>query len=181
MNKAFHVVFKNHGVTFLPIWERLHATYKDFLNSPDATQRQWGLCIMDDVLEFCGEQSWNYSTYIIEPLIAGCRDQVPANRQAAAYGIGVAAHKGGPQWSQFCGAAVEILFQVTQFPNARGDDDVYATENACAAIAKVLHYNAANVPNQQQVIAQWIDTLPIINDDEAAPYAYAYLAQLIDQ
>lgn len=181
MNKAFHVIFKNHGVAFLPTWERLHATYTDFLKSQDPTQRQWGLCIMDDVLEFCGEQSWNYSSHIIEPLIAGCRDPAPANRQAAAYGIGVAAHKGGPQWSQFLGAAIELLFQVTQFPNARGDDDVYATENACAAIAKVLHYNAASVPNQQQVITQWIDTLPIVNDEEAAPYAYAYLAQLIDQ
>jgi hypothetical protein len=135
---------------------------------------------MDDVLEFCGAESFKYQAYIIEPLIAGCRDPAPANRQAAAYGIGVAAHKGGPQWSPFLGPAVELLFQVTQVPNARGDDDVYATENACAAIAKVLHYNPGSVPNQQQVINQWIDTLPIVNDDEAAPYAYAYLAQLID-
>ncbi|KUJ10726.1 ARM repeat-containing protein [Mollisia scopiformis] len=181
MNKAYHCIFKNHGVSFLPSWERLHATYEQFLKSQDPTQRQWGLCIMDDVLEFCGEESWKYNSYIIEPLVAGCRDPAPANRQAAAYGIGVAAHKGGPQWSQFLGPATELLFQVTQFPNARGDDDVYATENACAAIAKVLHYNPASVPNQQQVIVQWLDTLPVVNDEEAAPYAYAYLAQLIDQ
>jgi hypothetical protein len=181
MNKAFHCIFKHHGTAFLPAWERLHSTYNDFIKSQDPTQRQWGLCIMDDVLEFCGEQSWNYNSYIIEPLIAGCRDQAPANRQAAAYGIGVAAHKGGPQWSQFLGAAIEVLFAVTQVPNARGDDDVYATENACAAIAKILHYNAGSVQNVPQVIAQWIETLPIVNDEEAAPYAYAYLAQLIDQ
>jgi len=181
MNKAFHCIFKNHGNSFLPHWERLHVTYNDFLKSQDPTQRQWGLCIMDDVLEFCGEQSFNYQAYIVEPLIAGCRDPAPANRQAAAYGIGVAAHKGGPQWSQFLGAAVEVLFSVTQFPNARGDDDVYATENACAAIAKVLHYNASSVANQPQVTSQWIDTLPVVNDEEAAPYAYAYLAQLIEQ
>lgn len=181
MNKAFHCIFKNHGVSFLPAWERLHGTYEAFLKSQDPTQRQWGLCIMDDVLEFCGERSWTYSNHIIEPLIAGCRDIAPANRQAAAYGIGVAAHKGGPQWSQFLGAAIEVLFQVTQFPNARGDDDVYATENACAAIAKVMHYNASAVQNPQQVVTQWIDTLPVVNDEEAAPYAYAYLSQLIDQ
>ena len=181
MNKAFHCIFKSHGVAFLPAWERLHGTYEIFLKSQDPTQRQWGLCIMDDVLEFCGDRSWGYSTYIIEPLIAGCRDPAPANRQAAAYGIGVAAHKGGSQWSQFLGAAVEVLFQVTQFPNARGDDDVYATENACAAIAKVLHFNSSAVQNPQQVISQWIDCLPIVNDEEAAPYAYAYLSELINQ
>ena len=181
MNKAFHCIFKHHGAAFLPSWERLNSTYQAFLTSADPTQRQWGLCIIDDVVEFCGEQSWKYSTLIIDPLIAGCRDQAPANRQAAAYGIGVAAHKGGPQWSAFLGGAIELLFHVTQFPNARGDDDVYATENACAAIAKVLQHNAASVANQEQVIPLWIDTLPITNDEEAAPYAYAYLTRLIEQ
>ncbi|KAI9052596.1 hypothetical protein LZ554_003939 [Drepanopeziza brunnea f. sp. 'monogermtubi'] len=181
MNKAYHCIFKHHGAAFLNAWQRLNPTYDQFLRSEDPTQRQWGLCIMDDVLEFCGEQSWNYSQAIINPLIAGCKDLAPANRQAAAYGIGVAAHKGGPQWSQFLVGAVELLFQVTQFPNARGDDDVYATENACAAIAKVLHFHSRSLPNLQQVIVQWIETLPIVNDDEAAPFAYRYLGELIEQ
>jgi hypothetical protein len=181
MNKAYHCIFKNHGVSFLSAWGRLHTTYEQFLRSQDPTQRQWGLCIMDDVLEFCGEESFKYNNLIVEPLIAGCTDQAPANRQAAAYGIGVAAHKGGQQWSPFLSAVMPLLFQVTQVPNARGDDDVYATENACAAIAKILHYNPSAIQNQQQVIVQWIDTLPVINDEEAAPYAYAFLAQLIDQ
>jgi hypothetical protein len=66
-------------------------------------------------------------------------------------------------------------------PEARNDENVYATENACAAIAKILHYNAGSVGDVQAVVAQWIDTLPVINDEEAAPYAYAYLAELIDQ
>jgi hypothetical protein len=181
MNKAFHCIFKNHGAAFLPAWERLGPTYQQFLSSPDPTQRQWGLCIMDDVLEFCGEVSFKYSSFITGPLLSGCEDPAPANRQAAAYGIGVAAHKGGPQWSQFCAGAVDILLKVTRLPMARGDDDIYATENACAALAKILHYNAASVQNPQHVITQWIDTLPIVNDEEAAPYAYAYLTQLIDQ
>ena len=181
MNKAFHCIFKNHGVAFLPSWERLQSTYAAFLGSEDATQRQWGLCIIDDVLEFCGEQSWNYSQSIINPLVAGCRDVIPANRQAAAYGIGVAAHKGGSQWSQFVGGALELLFNATQFPNARGDDDVYATENACAAIAKILHFNDSAVSNRDQVISLWVDTLPVVNDEEAAPYAYSFLALLIKE
>lgn len=181
MNKAYHCIFKNHGTAFLPAWERLHATYEAFLKSPDPTQRQWGLCIMDDVLEFCGDRSWTYGMHILQPLIDGCKDAAPANRQAAAYGIGVAAHKGGQEWASFLGAAVSLLFDVTRFPNARGDDDVYATENACASIAKILHYNNSSVQNQQDVTTQWLDTLPIVNDEEAAPYAYAYLAQLIDQ
>ncbi|RSL65738.1 hypothetical protein CEP53_003574 [Fusarium sp. AF-6] len=181
MNKAFHAIFKNHGAVFLPAWERLMSTYEGFLTSPDPTQRQWGLCIMDDVLEYCGPESTRYANYITQPLIDGCRDPSAAIRQAAAYGIGVAAHRGGAPWAQFLGGSVPFLFQVTQVVDARNEDNVYATENACAAIAKILHYNASTVGDVQNVITQWVETLPVTNDEEAAPYAYAYLAELIDQ
>ena len=181
MNKAFHAIFKNHGASFLPAWERLMPTYEGFLKSPDPTQRQWGLCIMDDVLEYCGPESIRYANYITQPLIDGCRDSSAAIRQAAAYGVGVAAHRGGAPWAQFLGGSIPFLFQVTQVPDARNEDNVYATENACAAIAKILHFNAGSVGDTQQLITQWIDTLPVTNDEEAAPYAYAYLAELIDQ
>lgn len=181
MNKAYHSIFKHHGAAFLPSWERLINTYEAFLGSDDATQRQWGLCIMDDVLEYCGPESSRYANFITQPLINGCRDSSAAIRQAAAYGIGVAAHRGGAPWSQFLSGAVPCLFQVTQVQDPRSEDNVYATENACAAIAKILHYNPSQVGDVQSVVTQWIDTLPVTNDEEAAPYAYAYLAELINQ
>ncbi|KJZ76203.1 hypothetical protein HIM_04285 [Hirsutella minnesotensis 3608] len=181
MNKAFHSIFKHHGAAFLPAWERLMPTYEGFLRSPESTQRQWGLCIMDDVLEYCGTESSRYANYISQPLIDGCRDSSPAIRQAAAYGIGVAAHRGGAPWSAFVGQSVPFLFQVTQVANARNEDNVYATENACAALAKILHYNAGSVMDAPTATVQWLDTLPVTNDEEAAPYAYAYLVELIDQ
>jgi hypothetical protein len=181
MNKAFHTIFKNQGASFLPHWEQLLDFYKSAVVNQDATQRQWAICIFDDVLEFCGPQSWAYSQHIIQPLLDGMRDDVAANRQAAVYGVGVAAHKGGEAWSEFVAASLPLLFQVTQRPNARQDDDVFATENACASIAKILHYNSSKVQNKQDVAHAWIDTLPVTNDEEAAPYAYSFLGQLIDQ
>jgi hypothetical protein len=181
MNKAFHTIFKNMGTNFLGPWERLMPFYQSFASSSDPTQRQWALCIYDDVLEFCGQQSWQLSGEITKALIRGMTDENAANRQAAAYGVGIAAQKGGEQWSDFVAASLEMLFQITRVPNARSEDEVFATENACAAIAKVLHYNASKVPNPQQVVEQWLDTLPVVNDEEAAPYAYSFVAQLIDQ
>jgi len=181
MNKAFHTIFKNQGRSFLPAWARLLPFYDAFITDQDSTQRQWALCIMDDVLEFCGEQSWNYQDHICQPLIDGMRDEIPANRQAACYGVGIAAQKGGPAWSEFVAKCLPALFAVCQIPNGREDDHVFATENACASIAKILQSNAAKVPNVQGVVAHWVNTLPVVNDEEAAPYAYMFLAQLIDQ
>lgn len=181
MNKAFHCVFKYHRNRFLPHWETLVSTYEKFLQSNDPTQRQWALCIMDDVLEYCGEQSSQYANLIAQPLLQGCQDPSPAIRQAAAYGIGVAARHGGNAWSAFLGGAVPFLFEAMRFPDPRNEDNAYATENACAAIAKILHFNAAAVAQPDQVIAEWVNYLPITNDEEAAPYAYLYLAELISK
>ncbi len=136
---------------------------------------------MDDVLEYCGPESSHYANYITQPLINGCQDPSPAIRQAAAYGIGVAAHRGGAPWAQFLAGTIPFLFRAVQIPNARDDENVYATENVCAAIAKILHYNASAVQQIDEVVNQWVGTLPVTNDEEAAPYAYAYLAELIDK
>ncbi|KAL2363213.1 hypothetical protein RJZ56_003848 [Blastomyces dermatitidis] len=181
MNKAFHIIFKNHGPAFLPAWGQLLSFYDSFIASQDSTQRQWGICIMDDVLEFCGEQSWNYKDHILQPLINGMRDDNAANRQAACYGVGMAAQKGGLAWSEFVAASIPTLFQATQHAKARTQEHIFATENASASIAKILHYNSSKVQNPQEVVENWFNTLPIVNDEEAAPYVYSFLAQLIDQ
>jgi hypothetical protein len=181
MNKAFHAVFKNHGASFLPAWEQLLPFFDAFASSQDATQRQWALCVMDDVLEFCGEASWNYKDHMLQPLITGMQDENPSNRQAAAYGVGVAAQKGGLAWSEFVAASIPTLLQITRHPQGRTDEHVFATENGCSSIAKILHFNPSKVQNPQEVVENWIDTLPVVNDEEAAPYAYSFLAQLIDQ
>lgn len=181
MNKAFHTIFKHQGQNFLPHWERLLNYYDLFVTSQDPTQRQWALCILDDVLEFCGPASSHYYSHIAQPLVDGMRDDQAANRQAACYGVGVAAHKGGDNWTEFAAASLPILFEVTRRQNARSDDDAFATENACASIAKILHFNNGKVQNIPEVVGMWVETLPVVNDEEAAPYAYSFLAQLIDE
>jgi importin-5 len=181
MNKAFHIIFKHHGTTFIPFWERLIRYYQEFLCSADPTQRQWALCIIDDVIEFCGPASWKYMEHFLKPLVDGLGDDSAANRQAAAYGVGIAAKCGGPAYAEFVAACVPKLFEVVKHPHAREEDHIYATENACATIAKILKYNSSHVQNASTLIGPWLDTLPIISDEEAAPYAYAFLAELVQR
>lgn len=181
MNKAFNSIFKNHGTSFLGPWERLMPLYKEFLSSGDQMQRQWGLCIMDDVFEYCGPVSIQYAPYVTQPLVLGCSDESAPIRQAAAYGIGEAARCGGEAWAPFVAGTVPILFQMTQVPNAREEENVYATENACVAIAKILRFNQSHLPDMVSTAGQWLETLPVTNDEDGAPFAYAYLAQLITQ
>jgi importin-5 len=77
--------------------------------------------------------------------------------------------------------ALEPLFQCVARSDAREDEHIYATENACAAIAKIIHFNASAIPNIDTVIASWLDTLPIVNDEEEAPHAYNILMDLVER
>jgi len=95
--------------------------------------------------------------------------------------VGVAGHHGGPQFAGFCAMALEPLFQSIARADARSEEHVYATENACAAIAKIIHFNASTIPNIDTVIASWLDTLPIVNDEEEAPHAYNILMDLAEK
>ena len=74
--------------------------------------------------------------------------------------------------------ALESLFQCIARPDAREEENVYATENACAAIAKIIHFNSSSIPNIESVISSWLDTLPIVYDEEEAPHAYNILMDL---
>jgi hypothetical protein len=75
--------------------------------------------------------------------------------------------------------ALEPLFRCIARSDAREEEAVYATENACSAIAKIIHFNASNIPNIESVIGSWLDTLPIIHDEEEGPHAYNILMDLV--
>lgn len=64
--------------------------------------RQWGLCIFDDVVEHCSPSSFKYAEYFLRPMLQSICDNSPEVRQAAAYGVGVMAQFGGDSYRPFC-------------------------------------------------------------------------------
>lgn len=66
-------------------------------------------------------------------------------RQAAAYGCGVLGQFAGPAFAQVCAQAIPRLVQVIQDPDSRNEVNLNPTENAIAAVTKILKYNASAV------------------------------------
>lgn len=64
--------------------------------------RQWGLCIFDDVVEHCSPSSFKYASYFLGQMLQSLGDLRPEVRQAAAYGVGVMAQYGGDSYTQYC-------------------------------------------------------------------------------
>lgn len=66
-------------------------------------------------------------------------------RQAAAYGCGVLGQFAGPAFATVCAQAIPLLVQVIQSPDARSEVNLNPTENAIAAVTKILKYNNSAV------------------------------------
>ena len=60
--------------------------------------RQFGLCIFDDWLEHAGEASFNYQQLFVPHFVRYICAKQGTVRQNAAYGVGLMAQHGGPNY-----------------------------------------------------------------------------------
>ncbi|CAD6646038.1 HLJ1_G0021340.mRNA.1.CDS.1 [Saccharomyces cerevisiae] len=101
-------------------------------------------------------------------------------RQAASYIIGVCAQYAPSTYADVCIPTLDTLVQIVDFPGSKLEENRSSTENASAAIAKILYAYNSNIPNVDTYTANWFKTLPTITDKEAASFNYQFLSQLIE-
>ena len=66
------------------------------------TDRQWALCVFDDLIEACGAQSVQFGEHFVPAMMQYLQDEHPYVRQAAAYGVGVMAGVDGGAYVETC-------------------------------------------------------------------------------
>ncbi|RKO92447.1 armadillo-type protein [Blyttiomyces helicus] len=181
LSRTIHEILKAQRETFLPHFNKLVPALKAFMSNPNPEARQWSICVYDDVIEFAGPASVSYQGEFLSAFAAALSDQSADIRQAASYGWGVAAQFGGPAYFPACAEALSGLFAVIGAAGSRSKENVIATENAISAVGKICQFaGASGTFNLDQVLAAWVKTLPIVEDDEEAPATYNYLIDLIE-
>lgn len=65
-------------------------------------------------------------------------------------------------------------------PDSRGDENVNATENAIAAVTKILQFNSSLI-NVNEVLPVWFGWLPIWEDEDELPDVYGFLLYLLEK
>ncbi|XP_072935690.1 importin-5 [Epargyreus clarus] len=141
------------------------------------SDRQWAICIFDDVIEYGGPACAKYQDIFLEPMLNGLREPEPEVRQAAAYGCGVLAQYGGAQFAGACARAVPLLAALIAEPGSRSVENLNATENAISAVTKIIKYNHSQI-NRDEIIRHWLTWLPVVEDTEEAPHVYSLLCEL---
>ncbi|XP_046853290.1 importin-5-like [Xenia sp. Carnegie-2017] len=178
VSDIMHSIFGCHKEDTLPLFEKLINDFYALLHSNSATDRQWSLCIFDDLIEHTGPVSFKYKDYFLRQMLDSIVHRTTDVRQAAAYGIGVMAQFGGKNYSPTFLEALPLLYEVVNDPKAKLPENIDATENAISAVTKICKYNHGNVA-VDEIIPIWLSWLPIVEDKEEAPHVYGYLCDLI--
>jgi len=177
---VIHALFSTYKESFLPIFDQLLPFITQLLKEERSwTDKQWGLCMFDDLIEFTGPRSFDYQAHFADFLLHYIVSTQPEVRQAASYGAGVMGQYGGPIYASLCANAVPRLIQVIQDPQSREPENIVPTENAISAVTKILQWNASAI-NVDEVIPLWFMWLPVSEDVDEAPYVYGYLCNLIE-
>ncbi|XP_061917237.1 importin-5 [Entelurus aequoreus] len=180
VSDILHSVFSSYKEKVLPWFEQLLQLIVQLIcpNRPWA-DRQWGLCIFDDVVEHCSPSSFKYAEYFLQPMLQSLCDNSPEVRQAAAYGVGVMAQYGGESYRPFCTEAIPLLVRVIQAADSRLKENVNATENCISAVGKVMRFRP-ECANVNEILPHWITWLPLNEDKEEAVHTFDFLCDLIE-
>ncbi|XP_067944804.1 importin-5-like [Watersipora subatra] len=180
ISDIIHSLFGTMGSDFLPVFEHLLNQFVRLIK-PDApwSDRQWGICIFDDLLEFTGPTAIKYQTYFLQSMCAALTDKQPEIRQASAYGIGVMAMFGQKAYNETLTAAFPVLCTMIQDSNSRSLENVNATENAISAVTKMCKYAPESI-NVVEVIQLWLGWLPVWEDTDEAVHVYGYMCDLFE-
>uniref|UniRef100_A0A7M4FMU7 Importin 5 n=1 Tax=Crocodylus porosus TaxID=8502 RepID=A0A7M4FMU7_CROPO len=180
VSDILHSIFSSYREKVLPWFEQLLPLIVNLICPhrpwPD---RQWGLCIFDDIVEHCSPSSFKYAEYFLRPMLQSVCDNSPEVRQAAAYGVGVMAQFGGDSYRPFCTEALPLLVRVIQSPDAKTKENVNATENCISAVGKIMKFKPDCV-NVEEVLPHWLSWLPLHEDKEEAVHTFNYLCDLIE-
>uniref|UniRef100_A0A1W7RAB9 Importin-5 n=1 Tax=Hadrurus spadix TaxID=141984 RepID=A0A1W7RAB9_9SCOR len=176
-----HALFASYKQEFFPYFDHLLPHFIQ-LSARDRpwSDHQWALCVFDDVIEHGGPACSKYQEYFMTLMMDSLTDNSPEVRQAAAYGVGVLGQHGGEGFAKACSEFIPRLAQMINAPDSRTPENVNATENAIAAVTKILSYNSSQV-SVEEIIPHWLSWLPVWEDEDEAPHVYGFLCTLLEQ
>ncbi|XP_013772605.1 importin-5-like [Limulus polyphemus] len=176
-----HSLFSTHKQEFLPCFDHLIHHFVRLLGPERPwTDHQWGICVFDDVIEYGGSACSKYQQYFLKPMLDALVSSNPEVQQASAYGFGVMGQFAGEGFAKTCADVVPLLVHMINMPDSRSPENLTATENAIAAITKILAYNSSQI-SVDEILPLWLNWLPVWEDEDEAPHVYGFLCTLLEQ
>uniref|UniRef100_A0A7S1TKG4 Importin subunit beta-1/Transportin-1-like TPR repeats domain-containing protein n=1 Tax=Erythrolobus australicus TaxID=1077150 RepID=A0A7S1TKG4_9RHOD len=147
-----------------------------------ANERRVALCVFCDVIEHGGPGGLGYTERVLPAMQMYATDDDADVRQAAAFGIGACAQHSREAFVRAGGEGVLApLGAVVSAPACRSDENELATDNAIAALLKMLEFQPACVPDANAVSNVVLAYLPIKGDLTEAKTAHEVFLRLVER
>lgn len=179
------VVFKTHRPLAQNLARQLlEEVLPEAAKDPVKRKQKFILFLLDDMVEFLGPDFLGPAYPKIVTQICGyAASKYAAIRQAAVYGLGMAAQHGG---AAFQASAVECLTALkgaielpldakTREKKSKLNQYNYAKENAISALGKILKYQPTT-PDASTLLEHWLTLMPLTHDFEEAKIMNDFLA-----
>ena len=172
---------------FLPYLDALMPHILPYAQAPSPVLRRAAVCIFCDVIENCAASpehapaAKRYFDAFFGAVLGGCDDPDADLRQACCFCVGLCAQH-SPTWlAPLHPAAAAALTAALSRPDAGHEDSEYATDNAAAALGRLVEHVA--MPTGQDaapLVALWLRHLPLRHDAEEALSSHAQLVRLVE-
>ena len=145
-------------------------------------EKKMGLFIMDDMVEFLGQellgQIW---PDISKTLIAHVDNNSCEIRQAASYGLGEFIKHTNVDYNQYASEVLEILYKGLEINSDGENEEEYhsAQDNVITALGKLIKYRGKEYSNLKEIIEKWLSNLPIKADISESPGQHDLLCDIV--
>lgn len=183
------ILFKTHKEHCHPLADKIINEVLPLLAAhTDKGKQKFLLYILDDMLEYLDGDFLGLDVYhkVALQVASKANSPSPAIRQAAVYGIGMAAQHGGAAFAGVHDACLAALKSAVEFPL---DDKTrekskkmfkfsHARDNAVAAIGRVIKYQGQH-QSTPQVTSTWLQLMPLTHDFVESKEQNQQLAEMV--
>jgi len=176
-------LFNSHKELSLEIVNRLLTELlpKYFLEKSSNFEKKMGLFILDDMIEFLGQNLLqNIWTDIARIILSFADSKVTELRQAACYGIGEFCKHTVKDFHLYVGDCLNALSKSLDV-NSDGEDDEewgHARDNAVAALGKIIKHQNQNI-DITVWIPKWLNLLPLKYDVQESVTQHTLLVDIL--
>jgi len=173
-------MIKMYKQDYVPHLEIIMPAIRAQISSKRDSDKQSAICVFDDMIDHLGQGSLSFFPTFLPLILDGIYSTNAPVRQAAVFGAGLIAHKGGNQVQSIVPELLKRLLEAIKAPNARVEDFVAPTENAICAVGKMCMYQDA-VVDTATTLPLWLSMLPVTEDTVEAKVTYDLLATFVER
>lgn len=181
---AIGALFKTHKEYCMDIAKKMieDVLPKYFKNSATNFETKMGLFIMDDMIEFLGQEMlgniWPDINRILIQYVDNSSCEI---RQAASYGLGVFIEHTKNDYSNYAQNILDVLNRGLKVQMNEGEEEEYhsAQDNIVTAFGKLIKFQDKNYSNIQEIVNTWVQNLPITGDLAESVGQHSILCDLL--